>query len=63
MHLGSLNGHVEVVETLINAGAEVEAKDEDNDTALILAVYEGHLPVVKALLANNANVNHHRELG
>ena len=52
-----------MVETLIDAGTKVEAVDENNETALILAAWKGHLPVLKALVANSANVNHHGKLG
>jgi ankyrin len=38
------------------AGANIEAKDNDGDTPLHDASWNGHLPVVKALLAVGANI-------
>nr|WP_297278145.1 ankyrin repeat domain-containing protein [uncultured Brachyspira sp.] len=43
----SRNGHLEVVKLLIDKGADVNAKDDYNRTALMLASSNGHLEVVK----------------
>ena len=45
------------VQKLIDAGADVNARDGDDDTVLILASAHGKLQTVKTLLANNADVN------
>ena len=37
----SLNGNTKIVKYLIEKGADVNAKDEDNDTALIVASEKG----------------------
>ena len=63
LHLGSLGGHIDVVQTLIDAGAEVDAVDNNKNNPLIVASWKGHLPVVKVLVAKNANVNHHGQNG
>ena len=58
LHWGSIRGHVDVVQALIDAGAEVDALDDKNCTALIFASLIGHLSAVKTLVAHNATVNH-----
>ncbi|CAD7700345.1 unnamed protein product [Ostreobium quekettii] len=55
--ISSANGHLEVVETLIDAGAGVNASDRDRRTALYKASFAGHLPIAEALLAAGAAVN------
>ncbi|CAL1146637.1 unnamed protein product, partial [Cladocopium goreaui] len=49
-------GHLEVVQVLLAAGASVEAKDSNGTRPLLIAAQEGHLEVVEALLAAGASV-------
>ena len=52
------NGHVEIVKLLLDHGAEVDVKDNDNGmTPLIYASLRGDESVVKLLLENGANIN------
>jgi ankyrin repeat protein len=50
-------GHLELVELLIEAGANVNAQNDCNSTALMFASRCGHISVVRTLLAAGANVN------
>jgi ankyrin repeat protein len=50
-------GHVEVVKTLLAAGAEVDKADSDGMTPLYWASRYGHVEVVKTLLAAEAEVD------
>lgn len=53
----TVENHLEIVELLLDAGAEVDAQDVRGNTALIWASNKGYLPIVKLLLASGANVN------
>jgi ankyrin repeat protein len=56
--VASQNGLVDVVRTLIDAGADVDAPTQDADkTPLHVAAARGHTAVVEALLAAGARVN------
>ena len=49
LHLASGKGHTYVVRILLGKGADIEAKNKDGDTPLILASEWGHPKVVKLL--------------
>ena len=48
-------GHSEAVKALLDAGADVEAKNANGNFALIFAAQEGHPEVVKLLLNAGAD--------
>ncbi|MDH4172453.1 MAG: ankyrin repeat domain-containing protein [Betaproteobacteria bacterium] len=50
-------GDVFALETMLNAGADVDAKDRYGQSALMLAAHRGHLVAVEALLRHGANLN------
>ena len=54
--MASQAGHVEIVRLLLNKGADVDARiNEDGLTALIIASRFGHPDVVKLLLDKGVN--------
>ncbi|PNH06640.1 Ankyrin repeat domain-containing protein 50 [Tetrabaena socialis] len=55
LHAASQWGNTEVVEALLQAGADAEAKDDAGQTALHLACNEGHTEAVEALLHAGAD--------
>lgn len=50
-------GHLDVAELLLNAGATIDDADADDVTPLLMAVLNGQLPLARSLLARGANVN------
>ncbi len=50
-------------ERMLQAGADVNARDEEGATLLMLAAYAGNLSLVKALIAAGADVNLQDERG
>ena len=52
-------GHTEVVQALIAAGADVNARDYGGGTALMDAAGEGHVEIVRDLIAAGADVEVH----
>ena len=53
-----LDGNFEKVQLLLKKGVDINSKDEDGDTALMIASSEGHLEIVKLLLLRKgADVN------
>ncbi|PNH02629.1 Ankyrin repeat domain-containing protein 1, partial [Tetrabaena socialis] len=56
LHCASMEGHTEVVEALLRAGADMAAKDDAGFTALHWASQEGHTHVSEVLLRAGADV-------
>jgi len=50
-------GHLDVLELLIRAGADVNGKDEEGMTPLITAIDKGQKRIVEFLIAEGADVN------
>lgn len=57
LHLAAKNGHADVVNALIQNGANVNAKDYFKSTPLLNAARNGHIDTVKVLIAKRADVN------
>lgn len=56
LHYAAFMGYREVVEWLLNEGAQLEATDKEGYTALYFAAQEGRDKVVQFLLSKGANV-------
>jgi ankyrin repeat protein/predicted Ser/Thr protein kinase len=61
--IAAARGNLQMVEMLLNSGAEVNAQDRSGTTALSAAVDGGHDEVVPQLLAQGADVNRARTTG
>ncbi len=57
LHCAASRGHAELVKLLIDAGADVHAKDPSSWTALARAAQKGHVDAMKQLIAAKANVD------
>lgn len=55
LQVACLNGHEDVVKLLIEAGCNLDCRNDDKDTPLLDAVENGHLAVVKLLLGAGVN--------
>jgi ankyrin repeat protein len=57
LHEAAFHVHTTIVELLIKAAADINAKDNDGMTPLHLAAYKGHREVAELLINAGANVN------
>lgn len=55
--LAAIGGHLDVVETLIDAGADMGGRNQGGLTPLHAAAYAGHLDVARWLVEQGAQVN------
>jgi len=58
LFIAAQEGHPDLVNLLINHGADLDLSDEDGISPLYIASYQGHLAIVKILLDAGANPNH-----
>lgn len=54
LHLGAANGHIFIVKTLLDEGANINSCNKTKETPLHLAAANGHIEVVRDLLARKA---------
>jgi len=54
LHYASEHGHTDVIQLLIDHGADIDAKNKWGTTPLHLASSHGHTEIVKLLKANGA---------
>ena len=59
LHAAAFNGFLEIVKVLIEGGVNVERLNDDGETALSIAVKEGHTAVARTLLEVMDNVDCH----
>lgn len=57
LHQAAFKGHTDVVKLLLDKGANIEVKNSDGNTALLLAAWEGHTETAKLLIDRQANIH------
>jgi len=57
LFLAAGEGRLRAVRYLLDEGADVNARENDGNTALTEAAFFGHIPVIKDLLVRGADVN------
>ena len=57
LHFLTRDEHFEVIKDLVAAGIDIEAKDEDGETALFKTAYYPNLPLLRFLLKLGADIN------
>ncbi len=57
LHVAAEHGHLETVQRLLNSGAQIRAKEEEGQTALMRAAAGGHLAIVQVLIDKGANID------
>ena len=60
---GAVDGDAQAILSSVRGGAEVDAQDEEGDTALNLACYQGYLDCVRLLLGLGARAEIHGKHG
>lgn len=55
MHHAADGGHVDILELLVESGANVDEKDKHGMTPLLSAIFEGHKDCVEYLLSKGAS--------
>lgn len=56
--LAASEGHLAIMDILVEKGAQIDAQDKDGLSALSWACLKGHLNAVISLIANGVDVNH-----
>lgn len=55
LHYATFGGHGELVETLLDSGADINARSTNGSTVVMMAAREGHADLAKRLLEAGAN--------
>ena len=63
MYIASQKGHTNIIQLLLDAGADIEAMHQIGATPLYIASEKGHVSTVQHLLSKGAQVNHKTKEG
>jgi hypothetical protein len=55
LHYATFGGHADLVDTLLNSGADINARSTNGSTVVMMAAREGHADLAKRLLEAGAN--------
>jgi tetratricopeptide (TPR) repeat protein len=59
----AFKGDLAELKRLLNAGADVNVKDDDRSTSLMVAASQGHMAIVHELIAKGADINMQNKYG
>lgn len=57
LHVAASSGNIELLETLINAGVDLNEKDSDGWPAIHYAIVKGHFHCAAVLIENGVDVS------
>ena len=57
LHVAAINGHMNIVEILLDRGIDINSKDSIGETALHLAAANGHMNIVEILLDRGIDIS------
>ena len=55
LHTAAFKGHVAIMELLLRAGADINARTDSRQTPLYLAIYQGHIGAIQFLIGHCAD--------
>jgi ankyrin repeat protein len=63
VHWTALSGRVEIVDLLLEKGADIEAQTQDGKTVVHIAIFRGHFQYLKHIISKCADINASRPIG
>ncbi|KAF1770188.1 hypothetical protein GCK72_002006 [Caenorhabditis remanei] len=58
LHVAAARGHVDCVQSLLDANSPLDAVEQDGKTALIIALENGSVDIASILITNGCDINH-----
>ena len=56
--MAAARGHVDCVQSLLDANSPLDAVEQDGKTALIIALENGSVDIASILITNGCDINH-----
>lgn len=62
-HEGALNGHIDIVQLLLEQGVDINRRTKKGSTALIYAAAGGHVNILRFLLEQGVDIDQRNDIG